>query len=128
MGESALQREVVVALLLSAGLAGAAEGFLPATERADDIRQLNRRALEQLPAGVVPSNGSVCVEAEVVPTKTAKDVQLRHWQVASPSCQTNASAVVATNTAVPVRAGEATSIHDRIRNRRLPMDGNNEQP
>lgn len=152
MGEIALQRGVIMALLLSAGLAGAAEGFTPVSQRPDEIRQLNRRALEQLPAGAVPSNGMVCVEAEVVPTETAQDVKLRQWSVdsrvrpinastglavpISGTCVSNAGVagrtgvlmrtVVATNAAVPVCADKAPepAMPDRILNRRLSLDEN----
>ncbi len=70
------------ALLLIGGvlLARSDEVSRAAAQRADEILEVNRRALDQLPAGAVPANGTVWIEAEVVPTNKAREVQLLQWR------------------------------------------------
>lgn len=152
------QLGVASIMLASTAFVGANDDFPPAIERAEEIRQVNRCALEQLPAGVVPSRGTVRIEAEIVPTKAGQEVQLRHWEVSPVKASTNRSAspvaskvapmisapplpassseVAATpNGALPTNSAmvrtDATlgaSVQDRIVNRPLPIGRSEEAP
>lgn len=89
MGAKVFQHGLASTLLVSAVWAGVNDDFPPAIQRAEEIRQANRCALEQLPAEAVPSRGTVRIEAEVVPIKAGQEVQLRRWDASPGPATTN---------------------------------------
>lgn len=158
MGAKAFQLGVASTMLVSAAFAGANDDFPPAMERAEEIREVNRCALEQLPAGAVPSRGTVRIEAEIVPTRAGQEVELRHWDVSPVTATTNrssspaaskstllanappppastAGAAALSNGALPTNSATArtdatmgSAIQDRIVNRPLPIGRDDEAP
>jgi hypothetical protein len=100
-----------------------------AAQRADEILEVNRRALDQLPAGAVPANGTVWIEAEVVPTNKAREVQLVQWRSTTVQVSSGATwrAAGGMRETQPTNSGPAgavapkgTSSTDRIEKSRVP--------